>query len=455
MEFAVEDFRCFHQPTPIAIRPINLLVGENSAGKTSFLAALRFTLEFLKRQSPPSFNKDPFYLGAFDQIAHFRGGRFGRAKSFSFQVIDEIPKPLRFKRQLELPHTRTRTDPQKFKLKVTFHDYKSQPAAHLIEFTAGDYGFSLRLREQIELAIKIPNMKEYIFRDAFIAGRLDYIQDVASYADFALRDLRFLTSRSDSTGDPVSPDHATHFFQEVEYISELYRRIQRTVPQQIYASAPVRSKPERTYNVQDSAITADGRHIPYIIAELHSFEPDKWQKIQKSIDDFGRASGLFSKVQIKRISNNPSGPFQLVITQSGSKANLMDVGYGVSQALPIVTDTLRMNRGLFLFQQPEVHLHPKAQAELGSFFAHIAKEREHTFFIETHSDYLLDRVRMEVRAGTITPDDVGVLFFEKCDHDVEIHSLTLDEAGNVLGAPKSYRRFFLEEEANSLGLPLE
>ena len=104
-------------------------------------------------------------------------------------------------------------------------------------------------------------------------------------------------------------------------------------------------------------------------------------------------------MQIRKFSGRVKGP----------QRNLIDVGYGVSQVLPIVTELLRGNsimelfRGIppsiFLLQQPEVHLHPSAQAALGSFFCQVAKP-DHQLVVETHSDHLLDRVRMDVRDGT-------------------------------------------------------
>ena len=106
---------------------------------------------------------------------------------------------------------------------------------------------------------------------------------------------------------------------------------------------------------------------------------------------------------------------------------------------------------MFLLQQPEVHLHPSAQAALGSFFCQVANP-DRQLVIETHSDHLLDRVRMDVRDGTtdLKPDDVSILFFERKDLDVRIHSLRIDEEGNIEGAPDGYRNFFLEETARSL-----
>ena len=74
--------------------------------------------------------------------------------------------------------------------------------------------------------------------------------------------------------------------------------------------------------------------------------------------------------------------------------------------------------------------------------------------VETHSDYIIDRVRMDVRDRTtgLKPEDVSILYFEPRDLDVKIHSIRLDEMGNVLDAPPAYRKFFMEEIRRSIGL---
>jgi predicted ATPase len=88
-----------------------------------------------------------------------------------------------------------------------------------------------------------------------------------------------------------------------------------------------------------------------------------------------------------------SDPFQLGVKSGSHVFNLVDVGYGVSQALPILDILNRPSAfELFLIQRPEVHLYPRAQAELGSFFAAQA-DRRRRLVIETHSDHLVDRVR--------------------------------------------------------------
>ena len=128
------------------------------------------------------------------------------------------------------------------------------------------------------------------------------------------------------------------------------------------------------------------------------------------------------------------------------------MGYGVSQVLPVITELLEKDAPpMFLLQQPEVHLHPSAQAALGSLFCRVAGP-EHQLIVETHGDHLLSRVRMDVRDGVsdLKPEDVSILFFERDDLDVRIHSIRLDEEGNVRDAPTTYRKFFMEETRRSL-----
>ena len=90
---------------------------------------------------------------------------------------------------------------------------------------------------------------------------------------------------------------------------------------------------------------------------------------------------------------------------------------------------------------------------MGTLFCNVAAGSRQ-LIIETHSDYIIDRVRMDVRDGTtgLKPEDVSILYFEPGDVAVKIHSIRIDKAGNVLDAPKSYGNFFMDEVSRSIGL---
>jgi predicted ATPase len=106
-----------------------------------------------------------------------------------------------------------------------------------------------------------------------------------------------------------------------------------------------------------------------------------------------------------------------------------------------------------LIQQPEVHLHPRAQAELGTLFARSVGAPAHqTFVIETHGDYIIDRIRIEVARGCLKKEDVTIVFFERDQHGSTATNLYVNENGEIENAPDGFRSFFLEEQTKLLGL---
>ena len=231
------------------------------------------------------------------------------------------------------------------------------------------------------------------------------------------------------------------------------------VSQRPFADAPGRSRPRRIYDPTRPRPDPEGEYIPMYLASISHRDQKKWNSLKDALEEFGQESGLFDEISIKSLGNTEGTPFQVQIRKfsgrvKGPQRNLIDVGYGVSQVLPVLTELLNPEPvPLFLLQQPEVHLHPSAQAALGSLFCSIgAPDRQ--LIVETHSDYLLDRVRMDVRdkKTALKPEDISILYFERGNMDVKIHSLRLDEMGNVLDAPPGYRQFFMDEVSRSIGL---
>ena len=202
-----------------------------------------------------------------------------------------------------------------------------------------------------------------------------------------------------------------------------------------------------------------------LMMRLNRTDDRHWRLLRENLVGFGRDSGLFSDIKVKRHGKQMSDPFQLQVkVRSGPHANIMDVGYGVSQSLPILVDVMtaadsdsggrrrrRTADRSFLLQQPEVHLHPRGQAQLANLFVEAYKKNGSRFLIETHSDYIIDRIRISVRERLLQPEDVSILYFEPHGNAVAIHNMTLDEDGNLQGAPAGYRDFFLKETDRLLG----
>ena len=439
----LKNFRCFREKQTARLAPLTLLVGENSTGKTSFLAMVRVLSDIASRFRNPDFKEDPYDLGSFDEIAHNRGGRGRKAEQFEagFTVKREGRRPVLGK--FDFTFGKNGSTP------IPVRRYVAHGNNWIDESWAEDAPYSLRVgtaRGSWQVHVSDQRMApSLVDRDViippyyFLMARLD-----SNHQD----EMDFLPLED---SPPLNGE-------DREGLLELsHGHIH--VAERAFATAPVRSKPRRTYDPSRPTPDPEGDYVPMYLADVYSRDKQAWQALKEVLERYGDASGLFDEISIKRLGNTESEPFQVQVRKSGGRPkgpwrNLIDVGYGVSQALPVITELLRKDAGrVFLLQQPEVHLHPMAQAALGTLFCEVVGPNRQ-LIVETHSDHLLDRVRMEVRdgKGDISPEDVSILFFERGDLDVHIHSLRIDEEGNILDAPESYRRFFMEETAKALGL---
>jgi predicted ATPase len=118
-----------------------------------------------------------------------------------------------------------------------------------------------------------------------------------------------------------------------------------------------------------------------------------------------------------------------------------NVGFGLTYVLPVVTAVLFASPGdLLIIENPESHLHPQGQARLGKLFAQSA-EQGVQLFIETHSDHVLNGVRVATKQQLISPEKVGIFFFERYladEHRTEIIQPIIDENGRINKWPPGF-----------------
>ena len=442
-EITLKDFRCFHEKQSARLSGLTLLVGENSTGKSSFLALLRALCDMAYSIRMPDFKEAPYDLGSFDEIAHQRGSR---ATSFDAGFCIDDKNNVGYRRyQYEVTFEKNGTVP------VPVRRYRMNRDAWMEESHSDGKQFAIEIGTSNGSWRSILPAESFEFLDAYsnrmwppaMMGRL-LSGDIQEGEEFKIESLN------------DSPEFGPEDLEKIRDLShvgvEYYYRDAR-----VFASAPVRSKPKRTYDPSRATPDPEGDYVPMYLANLVEQDRTRWDSLKELLERYGKSAGLFDEISIRRLGKRESEPFQLQVRKfsgrrKGAFRNLIDVGYGVSQILPIVTELFRNEVSpMFLLQQPEVHLHPSAQAALGSLFCQIAGS-ERQLVVETHSDHLLDRVRMDVRDGiaAIKPSDVSILYFERNDLDVKIHSLEIDEEGNILGAPDGYRSFFMEETSRSL-----
>lgn len=430
----LQNYRCFGSEAQTArLAPLTLLVGPNSTGKTSFLALIRALWDVAFREVVPNFREEPYDLGSFEDIVHQAGGRSKPPKSFTAGF--EFWSPL--------------SAPGMISAHTAFSNYRGVPFPEL-------RGFS---RDDVSMEARVADDGCYAFSFRVGERKWDWLPPQTANSPYPTELLSFLMWRFNR--NPFAGPNHEAADTDVNAIDELYASAHRNafdLPRP-FASSPVRSRPRRTYDPMMLAQDAEGDYIPSYLANQSRRDADEWQLLKERLEEFGKSSELFDEISVRSFGKSDRDPFQIQVRKFGKRRkgpwrNLIDVGYGVSQALPVLTELLRPDAlTMLLLQQPEVHLHPQAQAALGTLFCQVAAGGRQ-LVIETHSDYIIDRVRMDVRDGTtgLKPEDVSILYFEPGDLSVKIHSIRIDQAGNVLDAPRSYGNFFMDEVSRSIGL---
>jgi len=424
-----DNFRGFSE-TVVPLESVNFFVGENSTGKTSILALTNllrspnfwFNLQF---NSPDhefggfrdivsaKAHGDSFSLGFIQRVKpkeqneEVWGGIFA-----SFQEFEGLPN-LAFVGHLrgnKLLCLRPEGDSFKF-LEVDIPDGFSEQSAKQVFQFFGENGL-VSLDQYKELPQKFPLPMPLL--------------PLLSVVDSLIR------SEGRQTGRGLQMPIGLH---------------------DLVWLAPIRTRPRRTYDGYGKEFSPEGEHTPYELRKRLKSE-EKAKAFRAALEKFGKSSGLFRKVTVHNLGREASAPFELLVTLSGSPLRINSVGYGVSQSLPVIVEMLvRPKNTWFAIQQPEVHLHPKAQAALGDLLFQMADSEQKRFLIETHSDFMIDRFRQNMREARGHKVNAQVLFFERSGEGNKVSLVPINSGGEYsTDQPGTFRDFFLKEQLSILGL---
>ncbi len=427
----MENIRCFAERQEFNIKPLTFLVGESSTGKSTTLGCLQILGNLLdsgKDRITPclDFNVDPYSMGSFKDIVTRKrpvGQNFKLGFEFDGSSIKEYIVTLTEKEQ--------GAEPTVEQITIKFEDGE-------IHFRQDKTQRTNRQEQTV-----VDTHKTIISKNIFHVNLLIDSNQVSIISVLDIDSLLFHhLGGVFKTGNTTPEETALREFVEDKNkdLIKLFSHFPK-----FFSFAPIRSRPKRTYDPVMEFGSPEGSDIPMLLMRMESSKSNEWRKLQEQLAKFGNASGLFNKIEIKRHGKSMSDPFQIQVKGRGARLNIMDVGYGVSQTLPILVRIFSSNKLFFLLQQPEVHLHPRAQAELVSLFVSVIREKKHSFIIETHSDYMVDRVRIEIKRKNISPEDVSLIYLEPKGSHVKVHNIEFDEESNLIGAPGSYGDFLLEE----------
>ncbi|OQS10367.1 hypothetical protein B0T37_00895 [Chromobacterium violaceum] len=411
----IDNYRGFSKEI-IELSQVNFLVGENSTGKTSFLNVLQLFCY------PPFWMWEPSFDMPRMENNHFLdmvSASASSKKEFTIGAIcfNEI----------------------NYGMLVTYINRSDRPTFNRI--TIFDSNKIITIHGNLwDNNIKHFNFKETVVHELNNKGIVEKM--IAQHSNGQKGKSKKISKNL--YGTPVFIRVQEEFMSSGSDGVRIPSIFKKNVP-----IAPIRAKSRRVYDSPTPIYSSEGKHTPYLLRDILSNKV-RSKEIEEYLRKVGEHSGLFDEVTIKKYGRDKRSPFQINIQLNGNKLSFENLGYGVSQSLPVLVEMfLRAPGTLFTIQQPEVHLHPRAQAAFGDSVAELARSEKKTFMVETHSDFMIDRFRINIRKQGYVSSKI--FFFERCETGNNVSTIEIEQDGSVSSKqPESYRDFFMRESLDLL-----
>jgi len=361
----LKNFRSFQDTRDVELRRLNVLLGPNNAGKSSFLS----TVELFFKSSNYATPLGPLAFEAMPSFASF-DSTLRRHWSRSEQ------RPTEFLLSY-MAGTDARRVSYAFTCKGRPNDNTSYVAQAVYRFADAELvvvprpGSSPR-RPKYNVTL---NKKNYEDAQLFFHGLLPFGSNMPGLEQFL----------------PHEPD-----FPRLEVVH------------------PYRPIPRSFYVLDDPNLSPQDRELLTYLIRLWSSDESSAMKVRERISENLHSLGLSNYFNVKQVTKRV-GPkvFEILVapTIPRHRVTIADAGFGLSQALPLAAYDARLSNGYFIAYQPEVHLHPFAQSRLADIFTQ-SVSRGNQLFIETHSTDLILRLQTKVTTGELPSDALRVLCFE-------------------------------------------
>ena len=418
----LSNFRVFDDEVKIRFRPITVLIGRNSSGKSSiikFLLMLQQSMDSARSQFLTA-EGDKVNLGVFSELKN----KLTRKRSLRFELATKntnIRPDGTLLTVLDLPED---FDGNRLVYRT------SSAVSYSRKASIGEASFCLSDETSGETLLRIDSkiLDDSVFGqhapDPELAEPLPHPDDVGG-------SLEQLTELMDQRTTSL-----LRYSTEMQLIGTLKHQIDS-----LRHLLPVRTESQRVIVVSPPPVDYVGKMGEFALPHLHKIATEN-QEAYEFILPYLRSVAGIDKVNFKTLSGYVSQAFARNITTEAD-VHIADYGFGVSQCLPIfVQGAIMPPYTTLMVEQPEAQLHPTAQLELGSFFADLWKRQSVGSIIETHSSNVLLRLRRLIANGELSPDDVSVAFFtfDDTNHNMPIvRNLDVNEDGSMeAGLPMEF-----------------
>jgi predicted ATPase len=441
----LKNFKSWRDSGDIRLAPLTVLFGTNSAGKTSIpqlLLLLKQTAESPDRQRALQLgdSRTLVDLGTYDDILHGH----------------DISKPLEFSFSWSLEHRLVVDDP------LSGKSYVGDELAFSARIDAGDrhqpqvQSFRYELKERATTVL-----------DLLVSERHG-TEAERKKRGFDISSAHYSLIRQQGRPWPLPtpprfygvPDEVAAYYQNATFAADFVLELERTL-KSIFYVGPLREYPKRLYlwsgEVPDHVGARGDRAIESILASAgraFNLKPrQKTKQLQELVAERLRDMGLIHQFVLKQLGEHRKEYEVLVKTNPRlPEVKLTDVGFGVSQVLPVIVECFYVpRRSIVIFEQPEIHLHPRVQSDLADLFVDAIRTRENgvprdcQFIIESHSEHFLRRLQRRIAEQELSNEDAALYFVHGQGTSARIEELDVDLFGNIRNWPDG---FFGDEMAD-------
>jgi len=444
----LNDFKCFKN-LDIQLGRITILTGANSSGKSSIIQSILGALQ--SSDFPLSFSTNGKYvnLGDFEDISYmhdtkkiihleylFESGKFDMEinTSWQFDKARRIPKLLSM--TSKAPHYNLEIILKEQGYNLTFQYFESKSPVKESEF------------DSFDMTIKINRLiDDFVYKDRkekttskLAKTRANYYKEMEKKFKRNKIKLNFFIDSIDDLNSQVNKKGSYALQVILGMIENTFRQFES----QFNYISSFRNNPQRIkFEVAKSDLKV-GRH-----GENYEDQIVLWEiKKSKEFDNLCltmKELKLFEAIQTKRVEG---GNYHLKIKthQPGTYSSISDVGFGISQFLPIIVADLQLdNESTLIVSQPEIHLHPSVQSEFGDYLLKKIKSTKKNYIIETHSEYLLNKLRLLIVKGDLKSSDIKIHYLSNSGNEVKHYDIEFNEKGQILNAPEEFFKTYMTD----------
>lgn len=473
----LENFKAFQKLDDLKIKPITILCGTNSCGKSSILQSILLLKQTLESQNP---NQNLLLNGRFVKLGSFQDVIFKKNidNKISFNLTFQIEgfnlyQFLMYKKIENVDFEYLRTS-EKYMLNFIV-DLKAERKDNIdgLEYLKAitvekimliiSPGEQIMGKPKMQLSADYPHNdidSKYDLDDEFRSPKytLRLINEPLKEISIDISDTSFSNLFPSYYRYTVTDDNFGAVFIE---IFSAFKDLLQNIFQTYSYIGPLRGEPERRYIYEDEELEIGnrGENAAYLYlvgqrkniwshyfynSDKDKFEQLRGQTLQLALRkwfDLMKIPNFEAELNNKIIYLNMEAS-----AYDETRVGIADVGFGVSQIFPIILEGLRMEKGsTLMLEQPEIHLHPNLQMQMADYFISLALSGKQVL-VETHSDHVINRlVRRIVEDETHNLKDlIGIYFIKPSENGSVYEEVKIDETKGIVNWPPD----FFDQTAN-------